>query len=110
MKHQKTLLGTLAAMICFAEPGAAQELVRVYSPQSYADVGTATNYRYGFVPFYPMSIYAPATGMVPYSTDCAPSPAYPNYYAPTYDGGEFDSPAPLVPGQPLRNRFRAMTW
>jgi hypothetical protein len=151
MTRQLTLLGALAVAICFAQSATAQELVRVYSPQSYAAVGTSTNYGYGVAPVY-SSNYAPATTtyyapevVVPTTTYYAPSvvptttyyapavvptttyyapavvptttyyaPAVvptTAYYAPAYYGrAYYYAPTPLVPFQPVRNAFRAMTW
>jgi hypothetical protein len=82
MKRQLTLLGGLAALVCFAQPAAAQELVRVYSPQSYAYVGTATDYGFGSTPVYRTSNYAP--GGVATTTYYAPDVVAPTttYYAP----------------------------
>ncbi|HEX4146110.1 MAG TPA: hypothetical protein VHY91_21590 [Pirellulales bacterium] len=144
MKRQLTLLGALAVAICFAQSAAAQELVRVYTPQSYAAVGTTTNYGYGVAPVWQTSNYAPVTtyyapevvvptttyyspvptttyyapavvptttyyapAVIPTTTYYAPTTAY---YAPVYGRTYYYSPAPLVPGQPIRNAFRAMTW
>jgi len=78
MTRQLTLLGALAVAICFAQSAAAQELVRVYSPQSYAAVGTTTNYGYGVAPVWQTSNYAPVT------TYYAPEVAVPTttYYSP----------------------------
>ena len=91
MKRQLTLLGALVAVTCFAQLATAQELVRVYSPQSYAYVGTTTNYGYGVAPYYQTSNYAPATTYyapevaVPTTTYYAPAVVpTTTYYAPTY--------------------------
>jgi hypothetical protein len=154
MKRHMTLLGALAAAICFAQTAAAQDLVRVYAPETIPYIGTTTNYGYGVTPVYRSSNYAPATttyyapevalptttyyapGVVapavvptttyyaPYTTYYAPAaavvpytsyygaaPVYTSYYAPRYYGrAYYYAPAPLVPGQPVRNAFRAMTW
>jgi hypothetical protein len=154
MTRQLTLLGALAVAICFAQSAAAQELVRVYSPQSYAAVGTTTNYGYGVAPVWQTSNYAPVTtyyapevavpttayyspvpttayyapavvptttyyapAVVPtttyYAPAVVPTTAYyaPGYYAPAYYGrAYYYAPTPLVPGQPIRNAFRARTW
>ena len=79
MKRHMTLLGALAAAICFAQTAAAQELVRVYAPETIPYIGTTTNYGYGVTPVYRSSNYAPAT-----TTYYAPEVAVPTttYYAP----------------------------
>ena len=88
MKRYMTLLGALAAVICFTRVSAAQDLVRVYSPQSYAYVGTTTNYGYGVSPVYQTSNYAPVTtyyapSVVPTTTYYAPAVVpTTTYYAP----------------------------
>ena len=79
MKRHMTLLGALAAAICFAQTAAAQDLVRVYAPETIPYIGTTTNYGYGVTPVYRSSNYAPAT-----TTYYAPEVAVPTttYYAP----------------------------
>ncbi len=102
MKRHLTLLGALAAVICFAQSAAAQELVRVYSPQSYAAVGTTTNYGYGVAPVYRSSNYAPATttyyapGAVPTTTYYSP-PCRPRLTMRTGCRADHDTITPVVP-------------
>jgi len=154
MTRKLTLFGALVVLVGLAEMATAQELVRTYAwPQSYAYVGTATNYGYGVTPTYttnyapvgtttyysPTEVvtpttayyapqaavpstayYAPSVGyttyyapsvVAPYTTYYAPATAYTSYYSPYYYGrAYYYAPAPLVPGQPVRNAFRAMTW
>jgi hypothetical protein len=203
---KRTLIGAaaLAAIACSAGLGAAQDLVRVYTPESVPYIGTTTNFGYGVTPVYRAANYAPvaavptttyyapaapsgccgggapaattsyyapaattsyyapaattsyyapaatttyyapeattsyyAPAVVPTTTYYAPAvattayyaPTYTSYYAPTaavvpytsyyapaayapayYGRAYYYAPAPLVPGQPIRNAFRARTW
>jgi hypothetical protein len=103
MKIQMTLLGTLATAIGFAQRSAGQELERVFSPQSYAAVGTATDYERGPAPFARTGTTPPPMAFVPLPIYCAPGPMPTGNFAPSYNGGAYEDIAPdqLVPGPSL---------
>ena len=155
MKRQLTLLGALAAVICFAQSAAAQELVRVYSPQSYRLCRHDDELRLWSRAGLPDEQLCSgdddllrAGGVVPTTTYYAPAGRADDHLlraggcadddllrsgrradhdllcsgsradhgllcsgvVPYYGRAYYYAPAPLVPGQPVRNAFRAMTW
>ena len=110
MKRTLTWLAALAAVVCFASSAAAQELVRVYTPESIPYIGTTTDFGYGVAPVYRAANYAPVARprLRTATTTLLRAPATTTYYAPSPTTTSYYAPSCRRPRTTLR-RTRLIT-